>query len=226
MKVKSKVIVARARLVGRLSRSVQSTLETVMNEISSQGMQIRRARQHDAAAVRELTRSAYAKWVPLIGREPTPMTADYDRAVREHMIDLLFVDAELTALIETASKPDHLLIENVAVLPACQGRGYGGFLLDHAEHLAASLGLPEIRLWTNKLFAANIAIYRRRGYTIYHEEPFRGGFVVHMSKRLATRDRTPASAPERHDRRRDGAGLHGHTTATPAGSASGGNRSG
>ena len=45
-------------------------------------MQIRRAGEADAAAVRELTRSAYAKWVPLIGREPMPMTADYERAVR------------------------------------------------------------------------------------------------------------------------------------------------
>ena len=114
-----------------------------MNEFSSQGMQIRRARQDDAPAIRELTRSAYAKWVPLIGREPTPMTADYDRAVREHMIDLLFVDGELTALIETVSRADHLLIANVAVSPAFQGRGYGGLLLDHAEHLAALLGLPE-----------------------------------------------------------------------------------
>ena len=197
-----------------------------MNEISSQGMQIRRARQDDAAAIRELTRSAYAKWVPLIGREPTPMTADYDRAVREHMIDLLFVDAELTALIETVSRADHLLIENVAVSPAFQGRGYGGLLLDHAEHLAASLGLPELRLYTNKQFATNIAIYRRRGYTIDREEPFRGGFMVHMSKRLTAHDRAPPSAPERHERRPDGSGLHGHTTATPAGSARGGNRSG
>ena len=56
-------------------------------------MQIRRAGEADAAAVRELTRSAYAKWVPLIGREPMPMTADYERAVREHMVDLLCVDA-------------------------------------------------------------------------------------------------------------------------------------
>jgi GNAT superfamily N-acetyltransferase len=157
-----------------------------MDEISSQGMQIRRARRDDAAAVRELTRSAYAKWVPLIGREPIPMTADYDRAVREHMIDLLFVDAELTALIETVGRADHLLIANVAVSPTFQGRGYGGLLLDHAEHLAASLGLPELRLYTNKQFATNIAIYRRRGYTLDREEPFRGGFLVHMSKRLGT----------------------------------------
>jgi hypothetical protein len=132
------------------------------------------------------------------------MTADYDRAVREHMIDLLFVDGELTALIETVSRADHLLIANVAVSPIFQGRGYGGLLLDHAEHLAALLGLPELRLYTNKQFATNVAIYRRRGYTIDREEPFRGGFLVHMSKRLTTHDRKPASAPARHERRPDG----------------------
>ena len=154
------------------------------------------------------------------------MTADYDRAVREHMIDLLYVDAELAALIETVTRADHLLIENVAVSPAFQGRGYGSFLLDHAEHLAASLRLPELRLYTNKQFATNIAIYRRRGYTIDREEPFRGGFMVHMSKRLTAHDRAPPSVPERQDRTPDGSGLHGHTTATPAGSARGGNRSG
>jgi ribosomal protein S18 acetylase RimI-like enzyme len=84
------------------------------------------------------------------------------------------------------SRADHLLIENVAVSPAFQGRGYGRLLIDHAERLAASLRLPELRLYTNKQFVANIAIYRRLGYAIYREDPFRGGFIVHMSKRLAT----------------------------------------
>jgi GNAT superfamily N-acetyltransferase len=157
-----------------------------MIQVPSQSMQIRRAGAADAAAVRELTRSAYAKWVPLIGREPTPMTADYDRAVREHMIDLLFVGGQLAALIETANGADHPLIENVAVAPAFQGRGYGRLLLEHAERLAASLGFSELKLYTNKQFTTNIEIYRRLGYAIYREEPFRGGFVVHMSKRLAT----------------------------------------
>ena len=148
-------------------------------------MQIRRAGEADAAAVLALTRSAYAKWVPLIGREPTPMTADYERAVREHMIDLLFVDAGLVALIETVNKADHLLIENVAVAPPFQGRGYGRLLLDHAERLAASLRLPELKLYTNKRFVTNIDLYRRLGYAIDREEPFMGGFIVHMSKRIA-----------------------------------------
>jgi hypothetical protein len=73
-----------------------SFLQKAMVQLPSESIEIRRARQDDAVAIRELTRSAYAKWVPLIGREPVPMAADYDRAVREHLIDLLFIDAELT----------------------------------------------------------------------------------------------------------------------------------
>jgi GNAT superfamily N-acetyltransferase len=151
----------------------------------SKDARIRRAGQADAAAVRELTRSAYAKWVPLIGREPTPMVADYERAVREHMIDLLFVDLGLAALIETVDETEHLLIENVAVAPPFQGRGYGRLLLEHAERLAASLGLPQLKLYTNKRFVTNIELYRRLGYAIDREERFMGGFIVHMSKRIA-----------------------------------------
>jgi ribosomal protein S18 acetylase RimI-like enzyme len=90
------------------------------------------------------------------------------------------------ALIETVNAADHLLIENVAVSPAFQRHGYGRLLLKHAERLAASPGLPELELYTNKQFAANIEIYRRLGYAIYREEPFKGGSVVHMSERLAT----------------------------------------
>ena len=44
---------------------------------------IRSARPEDAHIVRSLVRSAYAKWVPVIGREPLPIVADYDRAVRD-----------------------------------------------------------------------------------------------------------------------------------------------
>ncbi len=49
---------------------------------------MRRATPADAPAVRDLTRAAYAKWIPLIGREPKPMTANYERAVVDHIIDL------------------------------------------------------------------------------------------------------------------------------------------
>jgi hypothetical protein len=67
-------------------------------------IELRQATLSDAPAIRDLTRKAYAKWVPLIGREPMPMTADYDVAVRQHRFDLLVSHDSLAALIETVRR--------------------------------------------------------------------------------------------------------------------------
>lgn len=147
--------------------------------------EVRRATPADAAAVHELTRAAYAKWVPVIGREPRPMVADREARVRDHLVDLLRVDGALAGLIETVPEEGVLLVENVAVLPAFQGRGLGRRLMAHAEALAASLGLPRVRLYTNAQFAENIKLYRGLGYGVDREEPFVNGTAVHMSKRIA-----------------------------------------
>jgi ribosomal protein S18 acetylase RimI-like enzyme len=146
--------------------------------------EIRRAGPADAAAIAALTREAYAKWVPVIGRQPKPMAADYDVAVREHTIELLESNGELVALVECIVEPDHLLIENLAVAPAHQGQGYGQRLVAHAEALARGLRFSEIRLYTNKLFAENVAFYTRLGYRFDGETAFKGGFIVHMSRRI------------------------------------------
>lgn len=147
-------------------------------------VELRQAMTTDAAAIRELTRAAYAKWVPLIGREPKPMTADYDAAVQKHRFDLLYVDGTLAALIETIHETDRLLVENVAVLPSFQGRGFGRRLMAHAETLAEAAGYAEIRLYTNQRFAENIALYRQLGYRVDREEVLPVGTVTHMSKKL------------------------------------------
>ncbi|HEU4825445.1 MAG TPA: GNAT family N-acetyltransferase [Dongiaceae bacterium] len=148
------------------------------------GLSIRRAVAGDVAHVQALTRQAYAKWVPAIGREPLPMAADYDRAVREHIVDLLFVVSEPAGLIEMVNEGDHLLIENVAIAPAFQRRGYGGLLVAHADEVARSLRLGTLRLYTNARFAGNVDFYRRHGYTVDREEPFKGGITIHMSKKI------------------------------------------
>lgn len=159
----------------------------------SETLELRQALAADAASVRALTRDAYAKWVPVIGREPKPMQADYDEAVRRHRIDLLYVDGVLAALIETIPERDHLLVENVAVAPAFQGRGLGRKLMAHADGLAVRLGHAEVRLYTNKAFAENVELYRRLGYRVDREEPFAGGGItVYMSKPVRAVD--PAAA--------------------------------
>ena len=147
-------------------------------------IELRRAVAEDAAAVRTLTRQAYTKWVPLIGREPKPMQADYVEALRKHRIDLAYLGGDLAALIETIAEVDHLLVENVAVAPAFQRRGLGRMLMAHAEQLALDLNYSEVRLYTNKQFAENIELYRRLGYRIDREETLAIGVAVHMSKTI------------------------------------------
>jgi len=150
-----------------------------------EALPLRRATAADAANVRALTRAAYAKWVPLIGREPIPMTADYDRAVVDHIIDLWEDRGELLALIEAIRASDHLSIENIAVRPDQQGNGLGSKLLDHAERFAISLGLDEIRLYTNAAFASNLSFYSRRGYQEYQRGSLLPGSVtIFMRKRV------------------------------------------
>jgi ribosomal protein S18 acetylase RimI-like enzyme len=147
-------------------------------------IEFHRAQPGDAAMVRALVREAYAKWVPIINREPRPMTADYDRALREHVITLATRDAAVLGLIETRLHPDHLWIENVAVRPASQGMSIGRRLLAHAERMAAEAGRGELRLLTNAAFTVNIALYERVGYVIDRRDASNGWDVVHMSKRL------------------------------------------
>lgn len=146
--------------------------------------EMRPANPQDAGMIRDLVCAAYSKWVSVLGREPLPMKADYERAVREHRIDMLCIDARMVGLIETVLHADHLWIENLAVRPDCQGKGLGRQLLAHAERKASEAGRTETRLLTNAAFEANVALYQRVGYRIVRREPFMGGTSIHMSKKL------------------------------------------
>ena len=155
-----------------------------MTVVSS--IEFRLATPADAAAIRDIVRAAYAKWVPVIGREPLPMRADYDKAVAEHPFDLAIAQDRIVGMLETMLAGDHLWIENVCVAPEAQGGGLGRLLLGRAEAKAREAGRHELRLLTNGAFEANVSLYRRQGYTIDREEPFMNGTTVYMSKRIAS----------------------------------------
>jgi N-acetylglutamate synthase-like GNAT family acetyltransferase len=138
------------------------------------------------------------------------MTADYDQAVRRHLIDLYEEGGELHALIEMVvetgptpilarilggagphdAEARHLLIENMAVRPDQQGKGIGDRLLRHAEALAASMNIREVQLFTRVAWVSNIAFYSKRGYQEYDRRTIpvpRGGgaaTVMFMRKTL------------------------------------------
>ncbi|MER9407011.1 GNAT family N-acetyltransferase [Mesorhizobium caraganae] len=152
--------------------------------MTNSSIRFRPAERADAAKIRDIVRAAYAKWVPVIGREPLPMRADYDKAVAEHPFDVAVEDDRIVGMIETMLEDDHLWIENVCVAPQAQGRGIGRLLLERAELKALEAGRFELRLLTNGAFEANVLLYKRHGYSVDREEPFMGGMTVYMSKTL------------------------------------------
>lgn len=145
---------------------------------------LRTALPHEAGALRDLARAAYAKWVPVLGREPRPMQADYEAAVKTFRFDVVELDRRIIASLQTQPREDHFWVESVAVLPDWRGRGGGRRLLAHAEVLAREAGFSEVRLLTNGKMADNRRLYASVGYTEDLEEPFWDGTVVYLSKRL------------------------------------------
>lgn len=55
-------------------------------------------------------------------------------------------------------------INNLAIHPLSQGKGYGKLLLAFAEDVAKEKGLKSCCLYTNVKMVENIALYRKLGY--------------------------------------------------------------
>lgn len=147
-------------------------------------LHFRPGRADDADAITALVRAAYAKWVPLIGREPMPMRVDYAEALARHEFDLATDAQRILGLAETLLHADHLWLENIAVAPDAMGRGIGRALLARVESSALAAGRAEVRLLTNGAFADNIGLYTWLGYRIEREEPFMNGVTVYLRKAL------------------------------------------
>ena len=127
-------------------------------------MQIRRAVAGDVTAVRAVVEAAYALYVPRIGREPAPMTADYESLVAGGEVWVGETDGRVLGVLVIRASDDVLELENVAVDPAEQGLGHGRALVSFAERQAREQGLTAVELYTNEAMAENIELYPRLGY--------------------------------------------------------------
>jgi ribosomal protein S18 acetylase RimI-like enzyme len=145
---------------------------------------VRRATLADVPALYVVAHEAYLLYVPRIGRMPAPMAADYSAAAASGQAWVAEVDGQVVGLLVLVVNQDYLLIENIAVLPAVQGRGIGARLLMLAEDEARANGLGEIRLYTNEGMTENLAYYPRRGYRETRRAEENGFRRVFFSKTL------------------------------------------
>jgi ribosomal protein S18 acetylase RimI-like enzyme len=152
--------------------------------IAEHQFNIRKASLDDVEAISALTDAAYAKYIPLIGRKPQPMTADYSKMVIENSIWLLFAENQLAGVLVLVYEPENVLIYSVAIRPEYQHQGLGQRLLTWSEQQAVQDGYKSIRLYTNERFEDNIRLYKRLGYQETSKEPFLNSIVVYMAKQL------------------------------------------
>lgn len=145
---------------------------------------IRPAVPGDAVTLAELARSAYAHYIDRMGKEPAPMTEDYPSLVSAGEVWVAEHDSVVAGLLVLKVKPDHVLLNNVAVSPDFQGMGIGAQLLDFADNYARAHGLAEVRLYTNEAMTENLAYYPRHGFAETHRATEHGYRRVFFTKRL------------------------------------------
>lgn len=148
-------------------------------------LSFRPAAVSDVRALAEVAREAYAWYVDRIGEEPAPMTADYGAVVARGEVWVAEDGQRILGMLVLSAEPDHLLVENVAVVPGAQGKGVGTALMRLAEGRAAASGLTELRLYTNVAMTENLTYYPRHGYVEMHRGESDGFQRVFFRKRIA-----------------------------------------
>ncbi|MFV0927288.1 MULTISPECIES: GNAT family N-acetyltransferase [Pseudomonas] len=145
---------------------------------------IRPATAHDVAPVQALIEAAYALYIPRIGAKPGPMLEDYAALIAQGRVEVFEEQGQVLGVLVLIAQADGLLLDNVAVSPAAQGRGLGRQLMAHAEARARQLGLEVVRLYTNEAMSENLGLYERLGYRETHRAVQAGFRRVFMEKRL------------------------------------------
>jgi ribosomal protein S18 acetylase RimI-like enzyme len=148
----------------------------------------RRAVPADLEAVQSISADAYIRaYLPVIGAIPKPAREDYHARVERGEVWVLEADGSVVGLIVLEEQPDHLLVYSIAVRPDRQGRGYGKVLLRFADEEARRNGMREVRLYTNRRMARNLALYRRCGFAEIGTRPHpshAGEVLIDMAKTL------------------------------------------
>jgi len=126
---------------------------------------IRLAQANDLRDIKACAELAYARYVPVIGRKPAPMVADFSAQIAAGKIFVATNDqATFQGFIVFYAEHEHMLLENVAVLPSAAGRGVGRALINFCEHTARHQRMKAVHLYTNAKMTENLAIYTKLGY--------------------------------------------------------------
>ena len=147
---------------------------------------LRAARPADAEGIKRCRciDAAYRHYIPRMGKPPGQMLEDYAEVIRRHAVFVAEEAGETAGVLVLVETESGLLLDNVAVHPAHQGKGLGRLLLERAESEARERGYAHLELYTHECMTENIAWYKRNGYaeTVRKTETEHGYKRVYMRK--------------------------------------------
>jgi ribosomal protein S18 acetylase RimI-like enzyme len=143
---------------------------------------LRQATTADLPAIKTIIDAAYAKYQTRMDKQPAPVFRDYGPSIEDGTTWV--AGSPVTAVLTLYPRDDQLLVENVAIHPDAQGRGYGRALMEFAEQEAARRGFTRMALVTHEAMTENQAIYARLGYTEVDRRAEDGYRRIYMEKPL------------------------------------------
>ena len=145
---------------------------------------IRRATSDAVAAISSCIAAVHAPYVARIGKPPAPMLDDYSDIVAAHDVFVLILDNKIIGTLVLLNRKQIYLLDNVAVHPDFQGRGFGRMLIAFAETRAKNAGFDFITLYTNEQMSENIQLYKKLGFMETERRTEQGYRRVYMRKIL------------------------------------------
>jgi N-acetylglutamate synthase-like GNAT family acetyltransferase len=106
---------------------------------------IRLATPADQEVVEALVRAAYSVYIDRIGKEPGPMLDDYNALIQQGHVYAFDENDGINGLVVLVPEARTMLLDNVAVSPEAQGKGFGRQVIAFAEEAAHRQGLEAIR---------------------------------------------------------------------------------
>lgn len=145
---------------------------------------IRKADIDDLEAIEDIAIESYSIYLKRMNKAPAPMLEDYKKLIQNQLVYVLENESIIIGFLVLIPKSEALVLDNIAIHPKYQSKGYGKKLMSFAEETGRTMGFNEIHLYTNVKMVENLGIYRHLGWVEYERRTDVGYDRVYLKKGL------------------------------------------
>ena len=113
----------------------------------------------DVSAIKLIARKSFERYVPLIGKPPAPMNADFSVHVLKATVFIAQSEKKQGSVLGYAiilQKDEAWLLDNIAVSPEAQGGGVGSALIAACKTFLQKRGVQRYHLHTDEAMEQNL----------------------------------------------------------------------